>query len=692
MLQLDKLILSGIGRFVEEQTIDFSSLGNLVQLDGIRNDTGGSSGSGKSTALNALDYVLGLNDIPSSVLQSRLTKEGILVSFVGKYKDRPLTITRGKGKLSVDLNGEITTGSKLAEEKIDQMLGMPRNLFRPLLHKRQKEGGFFLQFSPKEIHEFLTDCLGLGEIRKKQELVDTKTKSVADDLTHYNNELNKSKSALEANQNSAKALGDAPVREMTQETVVRFKKAADEAQALLAPIRQRQALEVSTLELQKPELRSTVMDTAALDAAQAELATINLQINATHGKHAHAQSEERQRASGHVRAINDFKVDLSRHRYEVSSATAAKVEAAKAALEVKKIRDSVCPTCEQNWATDAATAREIELLEKIKNYKDLIVQGAKAEREIVAKDSKIEELRELAIEQILPSPTQLATLGVSLQECTVKIRFEKSRQVDFANAQHLLNKMAQDEFATKFRDLGNRHYTETQHVNGQAEVSRRAFEMAAQKMQSYEEVKSRYENTLSIITTEIDRRTLEVEGYTKSLTHLQDRLSMCEDLKKAIKGFTSRSFDEALDYIGTAATEIIRAIPNMATATIQLESTKETAAGKIKEEVNAVLSMDGETGIPIRSLSGGERSSVDLAVDLAVIDLLENRTNKGINLFILDEPFTGLDTVSIEMAIEKLKSLNKRLVIVDHNPEIKEMVESRLVAVRDGLTSKIVQY
>ncbi|HXN74970.1 MAG TPA: ABC transporter ATP-binding protein, partial [Candidatus Acidoferrum sp.] len=81
------------------------------------------------------------------------------------------------------------------------------------------------------------------------------------------------------------------------------------------------------------------------------------------------------------------------------------------------------------------------------------------------------------------------------------------------------------------------------------------------------------------------------------------------------------------------------------------------------------------------------------AVDLSAIELIENKANKGINIFILDEPFNGLDTVCIEMALEVLKnaSAHKKLVIVDHNPEVKQMVESKLLVIRDGTTSRVVQ-
>ena len=49
MLILKSLTFENIGRFVEPQTIDFASLGSLVQIEGQNNNTEGSSGAGKST-------------------------------------------------------------------------------------------------------------------------------------------------------------------------------------------------------------------------------------------------------------------------------------------------------------------------------------------------------------------------------------------------------------------------------------------------------------------------------------------------------------------------------------------------------------------------------------------------------------------------------------------------------------------
>ena len=126
MLKLKKLHLSGIGRFVEEQTINFESLGNLVQVDGVNNNTKGSSGAGKSTIFHALDYLFGISDKPNTVLKSRLTDSGISVQGEFDFDGKSLIISRGK-KLTIYLDGVVTTSSsKLSEEESFSRLNSKR--------------------------------------------------------------------------------------------------------------------------------------------------------------------------------------------------------------------------------------------------------------------------------------------------------------------------------------------------------------------------------------------------------------------------------------------------------------------------------------------------------------------------------------------------------------------------------------
>ena len=755
MLKLKELRLSGIGRFVDRQTIRFDSLGNIVQVDAQNMNTGGSSGSGKTTLFNALDYLFGINDTPTTILQSRLTKTGIDVSGSFDWDGKAVELHRSKKGLKVQIDGIETEGSnKLAEEKIDEILGMPRDLFRKILHKRQKEGGFFLQLTPKETHEFLTSCISLGDMQKKTKILDEKITELDKIIISVGKEAEAKKSALKATQESILTLGLAPIKDIHQPVIIELKAKMEKSEAAYAAeesnmralndslAKERQELEVlhrnkvqeveSNLEIlqkdqkvemdmllaQRPLVTVQQFDRSEIEKYTKEAENLKNKANSIKNAELERQNTIRSKISEKILLENDL-------NYKIKEGERAKAEAIAVAAELKKVREHVCPTCEQHW--QQTSNKEAELLAKVNVLKVAVVAGINAAEDIKHVQADMLELSKMAQPVPLPelsvidqSLAALAKLIAELEEKSSKFTAEQNAKnqeilAEFTKKQSELTEKHQidagkftarikflreqtffkekTELASKHKELSDKKQLDLTQARGQLDVDRRAFEAAVNKLKAYEEARVRYETSLSQMKTLEANYSAESDKLSKELEAAQNEAMLAFEAKKAINSYISCSFDEALEIIGENATRIIRAIPNMANATIQLEGTKETAAGKVKEEVNAVISMDGEIGVPIKSLSGGERSSVDLAVDLAVIDLIESKANKGIDLFILDEPFTGLDTVSIEMALEVLKNsnINKKLIIVDHNPEVKEMVESRLVVVRDGQTSSVMQ-
>lgn len=717
MLTPKTLTLSGIGRFVEKQTINFDDMGQLVQIDGENRNTGGSSGSGKTTLFNAHEYNLGLNDLPVTVLQSRLTKDGIYTEGVYDWDGKEVVIVRGKGKFSITVEGNLVEGSaKLVEEKIDEILGMSRDLFRPIFHKRQKEGGFFLAMTPSKTHEFLTNVLNLGAYAKKLELVDKDIKDLGVKKERTLLDINGARSGLLATSDAILALGLAPVRDMHQNVVIELKNKSDASATILGAVQAAHKDQNTTLDAQRPsmlaipsivapELDTTPFPRSTMDLAAAKRQATEKQISDLLEKERHRQQTVKA-------SITEKQMNVQTLKYKITLANTAKTEAQKLAGEIKTIRECVCPTCQQQWIADAAKAKEAELIAKLTSYRAQIADGAQAESGLITLD---QEVAQLTIELSPFYDPQLPDLNADIANQSEIILAEKAKmdahQASQAaeNAQRMSafraeqakvqgeveskNKAAADEFAFKQQAVRHQQTLELDQARGQADIDRRAFDAAANKLKAFEEANARYTSSHSQLKAQEQQYNQKLVDMDQILVNTEVQLVIAEETKRAIKSFMSCSFDEALDEIGDAATRIIRAIPNMANATVQFQGVRETQSGKIKEEVNAVISMDGEEGIDIRSLSGGERSSADLAIDLAVIDLIENRSNKGISIFILDEPFTGLDTVSVEMVLEVLKNakINKKLIIVDHNPEVKQMVESRIVAVRDGLISTIVQ-
>lgn len=682
MLKLKSLRLGGIGRFVEPQDVNFENLGNLIQVDGENRNTGGSSGSGKSTLFNALDYLLGLNDkMPVTVLQSRLTKDKLHVEGDFDWDGKSVTITRS-AKLKIDIDGQVTTGSsELSEAKLDEILGMPRDIFRKILHKRQKEGGFFLDFTPKKMYEFLTNVLNLAAERKKLEKVESRLSDLEKIINALQSSINAIQSGLTATQESILALGLPPIKDIHQPVVLELKGKYEHSTKAQRETEETQQTQTKELEASRPHVTVEQYDSSArasLEARRDELTGIvNARIRA-----------ESDRINGVKSRISALTVEQNTLKYQIRDGETCKHSATEIAGQVKKIRDAVCPTCEQNWLTDTAKAKEQELQQKLIGFLPTIKAGVAASARLLVLADELatlqEELKPKNDDGLLPIQGEVHTIGQA-------ILADKAKEQAHITQQNAANSSILQHFAAKQAELRTRHSQEMNQVRGQADVDRRAFEAAINKLKAYEEARARYENSLtSMKAREIEYQN-KLDAEKQKLIESEIEIGKAKELRTAIKMFISISFDDALESIGENATKIIRCIPTMSNATIQFEGQKETQDGKVKEEVNAVISMDGEVGIPIKSLSGGERSSVDLAVDLSVIDFVESESGKGIDVFILDEPFTGLDTVSIEMALEVLKNSNskKKLIVVDHNPEVKEMVSNRLVVVRDGTTSTI---
>lgn len=681
MLELLELRFSGIGRFVDEQTVDITTLSGFTQVDGLNTNTGGSSGAAKSTVFNALDYLLGMNKIPATILQSRLVDEQMLV--VGKFNwdGQETEVSRGKGGLKVTVGDKVFKGSHLGEEKIDEILGMPRDLFRKVIHKRQKEGGFFLDFTPKEMHDFLMDCLNMGEFKAKLEFTSKRAKDLAEAQARIFNEREKEKTGLEATQNAIIALGMAPVKEIHQEVILDLKSKAEKAEINLRTLLAAHSLAHSSLEQDRPKTKIEPFDRSTWDIHEKNRKELELSLGALFQADKDRMAEIRMKVSEKNNLRNQLLV-------RISDGKKAMNEAVTTAEEIKKIRASICPTCDQSWTNEAAQKREQELLAKLGRLGEIVKIGNDDQAEIPIIDNEILELKAQDQGKVHPD---MPVLNEQIREEAEKILAEKAKEKEWSSQQNAVVQAENEKFASLQRSLRDEQAREADQYRGQLDITKRTFDMAVSKLKAYEDSRTRYEASLNSLKSQEENFTKKIEELSNQAKEVDSEIFLAIYADKAIQTYISYSFDDALDAIGNRATEIIRCIPNTSNATIQFKGTKETQDGDVKELVNAVIGSDGEESVPIKSLSGGERSSVDLAVDLAVIDFIETKSGKGMNLFILDEPFNGLGTVEIEQALEVLKNsnTNKKLIIVDHNPEVKQMVQDRLLVTRVGTTSTV---
>lgn len=683
MLKLKELRFSNIGRFVETQTIDFTILGSLVQVDAINTNTGGSSGSGKSTIFHSLDYLLGLNDTPASVLQSRLTKDGINISADFDWNGVPITISRSKSKgLVIDLPGESISGSsKLAEEKLAQIIGMPASLFGQILHKKQKSGGFFLNLTPQKTYEFLSDCLNLNEFRDKTVILDKRIKDLSGRLDFVRNKLSSEESAILATSKSIELIGVVPECNVSESEIAAIKARLDHATMEYHAAETEWKQKLSELESRRPKITSTPFDRSLLELNEKA-------IQSLYGKIEELKEEERARQKSLSILIYEKKEEISKLRMAVLDGSKALAEAKSTAEKVKKIKDSLCYTCEQTWVTDKAKGELSALMNLIMGFKKTIDNGKTAEPLLNTAADVVAALLIESAPRVHPD-IEVRTANITFLNGDVSKERDKERAHQQAEASK--NRALLATYDAELEDMRTKKDNNLYSLRSVSEHLRGELNSSTGSLESYKSELERHAYTIKSLNYQKSVLEISAQALSLEFSSLTTELLLAEESKKVIKSYISRKFDDALDYIGDLATKMVRNIPNTSTATIRLSGLKETGEGKIKEQVTALIDSDGEEDIPIKSFSGGERTALDLAIDFAACDLIETQTNQGINILIIDEGFEGLSSVEIEMVIELLKTANpnKQIILVSHDPIVKQLVPDKIIVTRTGLTSTI---
>ena len=684
MLELVSLTFNNIGRFTTEQTINFSNKNKLVQIDGKNINTGGSSGAAKTTVISALEYLLGTNDTPTTILQSRLTNKHMYVQ--GEFLDngRPVSIRRDKKEgLSITTVDEtISKNNKIAEEKLDQIIKIPRKLFRKMIHKHQKEGGFFLNLTAQESYKFLIKVLGLEEYLTQNEKITEDVKNLKLKLSAH--ELNVTSACTSLGE--FKTIRDSKKQPECNIDENNIREINTECIELDRQINELLTYKQSELSLvMVPVKKPFNFDNSTLISLRTQLDALYKQKTTIINNIANKKSSIKDTIS-----TNNIKlIDITNLK---EKAVRNGTEIQKLKKEVEILQQAICPTCRQTWVGDSIVAKIEEynnkinkLIQETLQFKNSITEESKIREEIISYNKELIELSSLDKSQ------EIIDLGLKIEQIEGCVVQEQAKELNVSKEANTIYLSEKSDYINATNAIEDK-YKDT--VNGLKDKLTQSKALMSEYASTYRN----YQSNLNSYTQEMIKLTQLIEGKEKLLSESQakkDELNkqtlIAEEALRLIKVYTLQIFQETLDTVGEIASQTLNHIPNMSSATIYFEGCKENQNGTIKDEVNAVINMDGENDISIKSLSGGERTAIDLAVDLAVIDVLESKTGQGADFFILDEPFDGLDGVCREQCLEILKQIdtNKRIIIIDHCAELKQLVTDVITVVREGENSSV---
>lgn len=682
MINIKTVIIKNAGRFVGEHKINLSDFSGLIQVNGKNNNTGGSSGSGKSTVFESIMYALGIGSTPSTVLQSRLTKESLEVTVVFDKDSEEHTVTRSKSDgLTLKTPTQSFTGSnKVAEEELQKILSIPTDLIAKILHKKQKERGFFMALTPKQTHSFLSTCLGLEIWTKKQakaqEDLKSETSKKESLITALLNNKNLLEYAKQQSQNIVVPEGN------PEEMILNAKQLMESAELSIGRI--------SFLEAQrKIEIEGVKLPTSEATKLPDTYHTLEKAIQEKKSKLSFIRSENQKKRISSLNQIKNLESAINKAELNATILDSTQKELKVLKAEILKLRENVCPTCTQPWENGHQNAR---LNSAIDSYKKLMAKEEELKQAIQSAENapallQAEKESLLALDD--ESEIQKLETEISKEETErFAIHAEFSRKLDEIQKN---NSKLMSEYAQTVSDI-NKKYDESISplkfdADNKKSLAIRLETEAKALFSSIALAKSQKEKS----SEEVSRLLIATETIESDINTISNKIDLIEVASKSIESYINHSFQNSLAQIANRANDILSRVSNTATTTISFDSYKETKSGNIREEVTILVHMDDELKVPLKSLSGGEETAIELAVDLAVIEMIEQRAGMGFDLYILDEPFDGLDSVCKANCLEVLANsgIDKKIIIVDHSEETKEMVASKITAVREGQNSRI---
>jgi DNA repair exonuclease SbcCD ATPase subunit len=387
------------------------------------------------------------------------------------------------------------------------------------------------------------------------------------------------------------------------------------------------------------------------------------------------------RLDGIEKSKTTIETELNKIPFLMDSAVKIGTEISKLNEDKSHIERSLCPTCAQQWTGDSAK----EKIDKIDSGIKSLVENALVLKEAISQKPLFQD----KLERLLKIREETNTQISALQDKRTALDAQKYQLMEAIGKE---NQEAKDTYGKKVAEIEGEARVTVDRLNEDLKQVEVSLSSKTSQMAAFQLSLAQYEKEVSSIVNVIDGKNLELTNNSNQLFSIKKQAIIADESKRLIKAYVLQTFQETLDAIGEEATRFLAAIPNMSTSTVYFEGCKETKSGSIKDEVVAILNTDGNNDIPIKSLSGGERTAIDLAIDLAVIDVIETKASKGANFLFLDEPFDGLDGVNKENCLEILRQIdtNKKIIMVDHSSELKEMVSDIILVVKKGETSSVV--
>ena len=687
--------------FVDRTVINFPETG-IVLVRGLNRETGGSSGTGKTSINLAINYALGICHLPATNLQSWLTETPMQVELCLDTSEGEVIITRGE-KFVLSVNGHVMKGgNKILEEKLQQIIGLPSELLEALTYRRQMTRGQFLSKANGDKQSFLTVLLGLQKYEAAIEQTNKNITSLEPKRALLLEDVRLCQEEVDRHQ---KLVGDpALLDEVPYHMAV--SGCQDEIKSLETKIEQTEAaIAQAKLAIQEqtdkiirdniPKLQGLEFFLQGLKNAplpvvdRTEEERLNELLSQAKGFLEAALVEDQKVLEAERDHARELQGQLDQARKDLIHVEQLKKQGRACLEQIAELEKSVCFNCLQPWvkAVDQKKQLEDKMVEIANAIEERQLEGCldgrinrlEVEVQVAWKHTPNPDIKKLEAIEV-----QLRHQCADIEQANDRMEQDAQSERDMAIAQaELALKSAQTEATMAAQVHQGNSLERLQRPYEELDGYRSALKLVNSRLQGCQneahqaslrnaEARHRAETEIRLLQEALKR----LETAQARAAEVTGRLAAEEDFLALVgrQGFLGAIYDEVLWEVSDETNRILSGIPNTAHVLVNFKSETLTQKGKISKEIVPVATINGHEAPLKAGCSGGMYGAVELAVDLAVGAVVSRRTGAVPNWVILDEAFEGLGPIEKAGCLEILQSCaaDKLILVVDHASEIKE--------------------
>jgi len=685
----------------------------------------GSNGAGKTSAMvESLTYALfGETRLASidDAIRNEEDEMSVTVQFHLNNQDVRITRSKKRGKsqkLKLSVN-DIAVEELLSETqaRIDKLIGLSSDTFRSSVLLRQDDSNFFVKAKPDARKQIIAEILNLSQFERLEKIAkekrstnkaeikasqyvlatieDVDISELKDQLARIAKILSKHGKKIESAQAELNEIWEWNAG--VSEQVKRYKEVASNNELINRKIAKTQ----QDIETQKREYEEcTAVISKFKDPAkvlkQATEALEDLQEKIANGKErlATVKAEMNSIVAEELRPI-DIEIATLEQAMKSRDSELPKMRTKLSKMEALDV--SECPTCLQelnknkHQALLAEMKKDIERLEVL-NVADKKKLAKLQEKRLYVKHGHSDSIKLLNSEG-LGLNTDIGEWSSDLATVKSVYQAKIKAKEDYTQA-----KQREEFLVQKGDELGyNLDFLKTQikslpevtlEAKDESDIKEKLAELRDQQKQAIS-AQVDIEQTIAKAEKDADKK----QKLTEDIGRFKQELELLELLCVALSknGIPASIIETVLPEIQETANFYLA---KMSESTFEL-TFNTTATLKNGEERGTldVQVFDGHVWRNFESLSGGEQFRVSLSIRLALSKVLSRRAGVELDLLILDEPASALDTEGREAFCSTIKSLSdsfSRILIMSHIPQLQEEFDSRINLSKSQAGTKVL--